>query len=245
MTKILDQLVERLKQAYGSDLLSVVLYGSAAVGDRDDRHSDFNVLALLQTIGVAQLRAAEPIFRWWRDLENPAPLLMTPEEVRSSADCFPIEFHDLAEFGRVLYGTNYLQGLVIHDHDYRAEIEHELRGKLLRLRQKAAGVMLDRPLLLRLMSDSVSTFCVLMRHALALYGEPRKAAKRDIVAQAAATFHLDPEPLVTLLDLREGRRPASDLSPTALLETYLTQIQRVIAAVNTAGQSRQEGESQP
>ncbi len=245
MATPLDDLVKRLQKAYGADLLSVVLYGSAAVGDREDRHSDFNVLAVLRSITPKELRAAEPVFRWWREAENPAPLLMTPEEIRDSADCFPIEFHDIAEFGRVLHGADFLKDLVIHDFDYRAEVEHELRGKLLRLRQKAAGVMLDRPLLLRLMTDSVSTFCVLFRHALALHGEPRQAAKRQVVAQAARRFGIDPQPFETLLDLREGRRSAGGLAATALLETYLNQIQTVIAAVNDAGRSRTQGESQP
>jgi predicted nucleotidyltransferase len=243
MDKVLGELVERMKKAFGADLLSVVLYGSASTGDRDERHSDFNILAVLRAITPRELRAAEPVFRWWHDLENPSPLLMTPEEIRESTDCFPIEFHDICEFGRVLHGEDFLKSLVIDDRDYRAEVEHELRGKLLRLRQKAAGVMLDRHLLLRLMTDSVSTFCVLFRHALALRGEPRRAQKREIVDQARAVFAIDPAPLLTLLDLRDGRGKPGEVEVARLLESYLIQIQTVVAAVNSPGHPAFEGES--
>src|SRR5690349_15843489 len=104
-------------------------------------------------------------------MKNPAPLLLSIEEIRNSADSFPIEFHDISERRQVLYGEDVLAGLVIDDAWYRAQVEHELRAKMLRLRQKAGGLLSDSELLLRLMTDSVSTFCVLFRHALRLAGE--------------------------------------------------------------------------
>ncbi len=63
-----------------------------------------------------------------------------------------------------------ISSLVVDDSFYRAQVEHDLRAKLLRLRQKASGMMSDADLLRRLLLDSVSTFCVLFRHALLLHG---------------------------------------------------------------------------
>ena len=99
----LDQLVEKLRKALGPDLVSVVLYGSAAVGDHDEKFSDYNVLCVLSQITPAQLGATETIFRWWREQGNPAPLLLTEHEVRTSTDCFAIEFQDIKEHHRILY----------------------------------------------------------------------------------------------------------------------------------------------
>ena len=191
-----------------------------------------NVLCVLSEIGTGELTRCEPIFRWWREQGNPAPLLLSRQEVIESADCFPIEYHDIQSSGRVLFGEDLFASMVIHDHDYRAQVEHEIRAKILRLRQKAAGVMQDDPLLLRLMADSVSTFCVLLRHALVIAGEARSTQKRDIVARAAAKFGLVVEPLNALLDLREGKRKARELKPVALLDQYLKELGRAAAAVN-------------
>lgn len=231
--KLLDELNEKLKKAYGDNLHSLVLYGSAAVGEHNEQFSDLNVLCVLGSITSKELSAAEPVVRWWREKENPAPLFLTEEEIRNSADCFPMEFHDIKDHGRVLHGADLISTIDIVDRDYRAQVEHELRSKLLRLRQKAAGVMLEQPLLLRLMTDSVSTFCVLFRHSLALVGEPRKAAKREILEQARARFGIDPSPFTTLLDLRDGTIKASAIdSSVILLERYMSQIQVVAAAVD-------------
>lgn len=235
MQKLLDELVEKLRKQLGDRVVSVILYGSAAEGDYQGDFSDLNVLCVVTRVTTAELRDAEPVIRWWREKDNPSPLLMAEQEMQQAADCFPIEFHDIQEQGRILYGRDVRSGIVVHDHYYRAEVEHELRAKLLRLRQKAAGVIHDRPLLLRLLADSVSTFCVLTRHALALHGEPRRTQKRDVLAQAEARFQLDATPFRQLLDLREAKLKGRDLEPVALLDSYMKQIQAVIAAVDSLG----------
>jgi predicted nucleotidyltransferase len=232
MEKILNQLVDKLTKAYGDRLVSVVLYGSAAAGDHNGRFSDINVFCVLREVTARELAASEPIFRWWRDLGNPAPLLMGENETRRSADCFPIEFHDMRDRRRVLHGTDVVAGLEIDDRYYRAIVEHELRAKLLRLRQRAAGVMFDRDLLLRMMAESISTFCVLMRHALRLAGVDAPWTRREVVARAAETFGLDGAPLRTLLDLRENAVKPRALRPETLLEQYLKEIQAVVDAVD-------------
>src|SRR5580704_4545963 len=107
----LQELVDRLKQAQGERLRSVVLYGSAAAGEHNEHFSDLNVLCVLTRITPAELADSAAIFEWWRGLGNPPPLLLTEEELRTSTDCFPIEFHDIEERRRVLFGQDLIQGL--------------------------------------------------------------------------------------------------------------------------------------
>lgn len=232
MQKLLDQLVARLTKTFGDRLVSVVLYGSAAVGDHTGRYSDINVLCVLDRITTRELADAEPIFRWWRQLDNPSPLLLTEEEVRTSTDCFPVEFHDIRDRHRILYGRDVVADLEIDYCFYRAQVEYQLRAKLLRLRQKGAGVMRDRELLVRLLAESVSTFCVLTRHALILHGVAADMRKREIIEQARQTFGLDPAPFHLLLDLREEKIKPKAVDAVALYEQYLSQLQKVVAAVD-------------
>lgn len=239
MQKLLDELVAKLRKQLGDRIVAIILYGSAAEGGYQGDFSDLNVLCVVTQVTTAELKDAEPVIRWWREKDNPSPLLMAEHEIGSSADCFPIEFHDIQEQGRVLYGKDVRPEILVHDHFYRAEVEHELRAKLLRLRQKAAGVIHDRSLLLRLLADSVSTFCVLMRHALALHGEPRKTNKREVLDQAEARFRIDATPFRQLLDLREAKVKGRDLEPVALLDSYMKQIQAVVAAVDSLGRKEQ------
>ena len=230
--KALDSLVEKLRKVFGDRLASVVLYGSAATGDHHPRFSDLNVLCVLNLIGPPELAAAGPIFRWWRELGNPAPLLLAESEVLASTDCFAIEFHDIQAHHRLLHGRDLVSTLPLDDSFYRAQVEHDLRAKLLRLRQKAAGIMHDAGLLRTLLLDSVSNFCVLFRHALALHGAPAPASKREILVAARQCFGFDAAPFERLLDVREGRLKAREADAATLFGPYLAGISAVIDAVD-------------
>jgi hypothetical protein len=232
MEQVLTQLVEKLQQAFGDRLVSVLLYGSAAAGDRQSKFSDWNILCVLTDISRNELGASEKVFRWWREQGSPSPLLLTENEVATCTDCFAIEFHDIQRHHRVLYGKDVVAAVEIDNSFYRAQVEHDLRAKLLRLRQKAAGMLSEPDQLRRLLVDSVSTFCVLFRHALVLDGVDAPSRKRDVVAAAAAHFGMDPLPCEKLLDIREERVKPREVDPVSLLDAYLQAIGVVIAAVD-------------
>lgn len=240
----LEQLVEKLRKALDGDLTSVVLYGSAAIGDSEESFSDYNVLCTLREITPKQLAATETVFRWWREQGNPSPLLLTETELRTSTDCFPIEFHDIREHNRILYGPDLVSSLDIDRTFYRAQVEHDLRARLLRLRQKASGILSDSDVLRRLLADSISTFCVLIRHALILNGDEGPRRKREVIERARERFGIDPDPFMTLLDLREERIKPKQLNPEPLLAVYMREIEKVIAAVDAldGGRAQPVGE---
>ena len=225
------ELVERLKRAQRERLLSVILYGSAAAGEHNEHFSDINVLCVLTRVTPAELADSAPIFEWWRSLGNPPPLLLSEEELRTSTDCFPVEFHDMQERRRVLFGADLIHGLVIDRTFYRAQVEMELRTKLLRLRQKATEVLANKAALLRLMIDSVPNFLVLARHALLVSGLPSGLRKREIVRHLP-DIGADGTPFDILLDLRDQNKLAGDVDPEALFASYLKQIEALVGHVD-------------
>ncbi len=231
MERVLNQLCGKLRTAFSDRLVSVVLYGSAAVGDYT-KYSDLNILCVLTRLTPVEMKEAEPIFRWWREQGNPSPVLLTEEEVRNGTDCFAIEFHDMKDRHRILAGTDVIAPLTLDDSFYRMQVEHELRAKLLRLRQKAAGLLSDKDHLRRLMVDSVSTFCVLFRHALRLHGVDADPHKRQVIARAREMFGFDAAPFEKLLDVREERAKPRDFDPVAALPAYMAGISAVVEAVD-------------
>jgi hypothetical protein len=232
MQKQLDQLVARLVKAHGADLVSVVLYGSAVTGEHDESYSDINILCVLSRVTPAELSASEPVFRWWASQGCPPPLLLSEHEVATSTDCFAIEFHDIQQQHRILHGRNVVASLVVDRSFYRAQVERELRAKLLRLRTKAAGLLSEKEPLSRLLIDSISTFCVLFRHALLLRGVEVEPKKRAIIEQARQTFGIDPSPFIQLLDVREKKTALKNLEPAPLFAGYLRELSSVVDAVD-------------
>ena len=231
MENKLTQLVEKTRAALGDRLVSVILYGSGASGEHHAKFSDLNVLCVLSRITAQELADAEPVVKWWGGEGNPSPLLLSSEEVRSSTDVFAIEFHDMLEQRRVLFGEDVIAGLQIERTFYRAQVEHDLLSKLLRLRQKAAATLADDKALLALMLDSVSTFCVLLRHALLLAGHAPGVKKREIVSHLAE-IGVDAAPFGELLDVREERKREKDVAPRELFERYLAAVDSAVKFVD-------------
>jgi predicted nucleotidyltransferase len=228
----LKELVTKLERAYHDRLISVVLYGSAASGDHHTKFSDLNVLCVLKEITPRELGEGEPILRWWREHGHPSPLLMSEEEAHNSADSFPIEFRDMKDHRKVLYGMDVVAQVKIDTKFYRAQVEHELKAKLFRLRQQGAQVLSDPAALLRLCLDSVSTFCVLARHALVVAGVDAKTQRRAVVRQLGETLRMDVSPFEILLDVREDKTGPEVGDPGELFARYLESIRRLVEFVD-------------
>jgi hypothetical protein len=238
----LKELVTKLERAFHDRLVSIVLYGSAAHAhqhaDHRGKFSDLNVLCVLKQITPQELAEGEPTLRWWTGKGHPSPLLMSEEEVHNSTDCFPIEFRDMKDRRKVLYGLDLIADVHVDTKYYRAHIEHELRSKLFRLRQQGAQRLSAPAALLNLCVDSVSTFCVLGRHALLAAGIDAKVERRAVVHQLAATIHMDVTPLEILLDLREDKAGPEAGDPGELFAKYLECIQRLVQFVDRLEEAR-------
>ena len=64
------------------------------------------MLCVLKEITPQELSDGEPVLRWWRGKGHPSPLLMSEEEAHNSADSFPIEFRDMKDHRKVLFGPD-------------------------------------------------------------------------------------------------------------------------------------------
>lgn len=235
MEQTLSDLTERLKTAFSVRLVSIVLYGSAAMDDWRQDSSDLNILCVLDRLSSRELAQSEPIFRWWRSKGNPPPLLLTEDEVRTSTDCFPIEFHDMQEHRRVLYGLDVVRDLVIDRSFYRAHVEYQLRAKQIRLRQQAAEVLSNSNQLTKLLRDSLSTFCVLGRHALLIANREPRWKKHEIIAALEPALNLRLDGANAILAMRNSGKGPEPRNTLATFQQYLAEMEALVNFVDGLG----------
>ncbi len=113
--KQLTEFARRLRQAAGENLESMILYGSAAGGEFHPEFSNLNLLCIVHDLSFSVLQAMAPAVDWWTQQKHSAPLIFTREELERSADVFAIEFLDMQQRHRLLFGEDVLRSLA-HPH---------------------------------------------------------------------------------------------------------------------------------
>jgi hypothetical protein len=228
----LKELVNRLQAAAKENLQAVALYGSAAAGEFHEGHSDLNIICQIQRAGASEMETLHGVAEWWIQKGNHPPLLFTRDELKRSADVFAIELLDMKSRHRILFGEDFLAKLEVPLSFHRLQVERELRTNWLRLRQSILAAPLTEKSHLTIMTQSLSTFCSLFRHALFALGQPLPATKRDALTGTAALTGADPSAFQALLDVREGKRAKNSIDIDASLRSYLSFVEAVTNEVD-------------
>jgi len=239
MAMTLEELVTQLRSAYGAQLSSVVLYGSAAAGEHVAKKSDYNVLVLLSRIESGALASASAVARAWNEAGNPPPMTMTDDEWRRSSDVFPMEYSDILERNRVLYGSAPFDGIRISRENLRLQLEQQVMGKLLQLRQGALVAGTDGSRQAGLIGASISTIMVLFRAVLRLAGEPVSGDGASVAQRVATLAGFNAEPFVRALRHHRGSEKLPSGEAGGVLSQYLSGVERLDAYLDTF--STQEG----
>ena len=224
-TMTLDDLVTQLRSAYGTHLSAVVLYGSGAAGEHIPKKSDYNVLVLLDQVESATLSASSAVARAWHDAGNPPPMTMTVSEWRRSSDVFPMEYADILDRHRVLHGAAPFDGIVVSKDHLRLQLEQQVLGKLLQLRQGALLAGTDGKRQLELITASLSTMMVLFRAVLRLHGDAPEADNVALARHVAALAEFDATPFVRAVQHVRGENKLSGTDAGQVLAGYLTGIE--------------------
>lgn len=230
-----EQLVEQLRAAYGADLRSVVLYGSAAAGEHIPKKSDYNILVLLDSLSTERLSAAAAVARAWSESGNPAPMTMTTREWKSSSDVFAMEYADILERHKILYGEPPFDGIKVDPRDLRLQLEHEAMGKLLKLRQGVLASGGDPRRQLELLAASLSTIMVIFRAVARLEGAV--PAKDNVaVSQTVAGYAgFDPAAFQRVVRHVRGEQTIAANEVGSIVAGYLAGMEKLVEHLDRYG----------
>ena len=231
--QLLGEFVQKLRAAAGESLTSVILYGSAAEGEFHPEYSDVNLLCVVQDTSFASLSKIATAVEWWRKKKHHPPLVVTEKELKDTADVFSIEFIDMKQRHRILFGRDVLRDLNVPMHLHRSQLEYELREKLFLLRQHMLLAGSDEKSLWEAMLNSLSSFTTLFRHALIELGEVGRKHSREAVQELASRLNFDAAAFVQLMDVRGHKSDRKQFRSTDLASRDLAAIEQVAAAVDT------------
>ncbi|HET6612626.1 MAG TPA: hypothetical protein VFG83_11580 [Kofleriaceae bacterium] len=228
---ILAELTRRLTADAGDALVSLVLYGPAASGDRHPGHNRFNVLVVVADVELSTLDKLAGALAWWKEQRQPTPRVFSPALIADSADVFPLEWLDIAQRRKVLAGSDPFADFSVDPRHLRLQCEKELREKMMRLREAYIELAGRDDAIALLVAESYSTFVALFRGALRLAGKPVPDLDADVTDAFCAHSKIDGRALKQAQRLRLGETP--DDSIEALFAAYYQTLTAAVSAVDT------------
>ena len=152
---------ESLLILHSKKLLSVAIYGSAVTSNFIPKVSDINLLCVFNELKVETLRNSLRPIKHAKKNRIVAPLFLTLEHIKSSLDTFPIEFLEIKENHRTIYGQKIFSELKIPKENLRLQCEQQLKSQIVRLRQLYLEYNGDKKLMKKAIVTSFnSTFAI-------------------------------------------------------------------------------------
>jgi len=233
--EIFPEIIEDYKGLFGDDLISIILYGSAAGKDYRPGKSDINFMVVLSEEGIEHLERAFTLVGKWRKRKVAIPLFLTEFYVESSVDVFPIEYLNFQRNHVLVYGKDILRALSFDPKLVRLQCEREIKGKLLLLREAFMETAGKGRALRDGIGQSIQAFLAIFEALLYLKEKAIPEGKREVIRLACNSFDLDAGLFEKLLDIKEQKVKPDDSESKSWFRGYLKEVRKLTKIVDTLG----------
>jgi hypothetical protein len=205
-----------LQHIFGGRLQAFVAYGEANAAPALS-------LALVTAITADDLAACAARAASWERSGCATPLLLTREEFAASLDAFPIEYGEILDTHRVIYGDDPFRGLAIRDEDARRACEVQVKSLLVHLREDYIESRGRPAAVAALVIDSAPAFAQLLRR-LARLDDVSCATNQELCAYASGRAKLDARSVGDILALAK-HASAAGVDATRIFPEYLAAVE--------------------
>ena len=228
-------LAARLKEVFGDDLSALVLYGSAATDSYRQGVSDINVLVVLENSSAAKIfklgKAAKSLLRKYRV----SPFIMTREEFTAAVDVFPLEYCDILDTHKVVYGDKEILGISVCRDNLRYELEEKLRGAVGDIRGILLAAGGNEKLLGKILLRWAGMGGVLFRGLLRLKGKSVGGLDGEaILGEVEKEYGVSLEGFANLNRLRKSKK-LKTVKASALADSLIEPLKALVRAVDAMG----------
>ncbi len=177
--KNLDNFIEELKTKLGDNLVSVIAFGSKA--NVEDAKNNLNLMIVTNTLNAENLyEISKPVQKWVK-AKNPIPVIMNKEEWYSSFDVYAIEYSDIKDNYRIIYGEDLVPSIPVNKYFLRLQCESELKSLLLKYKNNfLLNIKSDREMK-KVLDHVIKTLLVIFRAVLRLHDRPVPYRAVDII----------------------------------------------------------------
>ncbi len=213
---------------FGTALEAVILYGSAAGGEYLPGRSNINLLILLARQDTDLLKQYAALHKRWKKEQIVVPLFLTQAELRLSVELFPLEYLEIQEQHVLLAGRDPFPEIRIDGRNLRLQCEQELRGNLLRLRQRFVEGGASTEAITILLPLSLTALLPCLRGLLRAAGNPIGRSSEDVLKAVQQQWNVDCSAFQDVLSLKRGIIGPGPAEAPRLFDRYAATMQTLV-----------------
>ena len=179
---IVQELTSDYLAVFGTELKSVIMYGSAVSHEFRPGKSEVVLVFVVDNNSIPLLARCAPLHRKWSRRGVATPLFLTPAYIASSLDSYPVEFLEMQTCYRVLYGEDVLKPLQIEKKYLRLQCEREFKGIALHLRSAFLEAGVKEKRMRELLTRAMEKMLPLFKALLALGNRKIPAMSSEVVS---------------------------------------------------------------
>lgn len=226
-----EDLISVFQEHYENNLESVILYGSAASKNFNEKYSNYNLLILVKNEMETNLLSGDKQIRQWLK-KNPPPLIWDLNFFNNSIDVFPLEFIELQKHHRILFGKP-LPPFEVEPKNLRHQVEMELRGKYLQIRHHPSYLLGEARECIQFLMKTLPSMLALFKGVLYLTKKEPEENWKQRTEQLALLIDFHPEVFLNLVSIREDKLPLPRKEEVwEIMEAFLTELRHIIKLVN-------------
>jgi predicted nucleotidyltransferase len=234
VSQALDSFVASAKEAFGEDLVSLILFGSAAEG-RMRATSDVNLMIVLARFDPVKADRVREALRLAHALIRLEAMVVLESELEAAADAFAVKFADIRARHRVIAGRDVTASIAPTAAAMTARLKQILLNFILRTRERYLLVSLRDEQLAAVVVDAAGPLRAAAEIMLQLEGRPAANSKEalELLARELGGERWT-QPLAMLSSARvEGQLPPGTGGKAVLELVALAEALR--ARASTAG----------
>jgi len=222
---VITEFANKLLETFSDNVLSVLVYGSAAGINYNPGVSNINMAVIVKDLNFSLLKQSVDLVKWGHKHKMATPLFLTKEYILNALDVFPVEFSEIKEQHKLIFGDDIFSALGIPRQDVRLLCEQQVKGKLLRLRQAYLEIGSNNSGLKNILIAALNDLMPIFRQLLILKGQQVPEHKEEMLTLMSKTFALDAEPFLAVYQDKNKKVTISSKLIEVHLQNFLNQLE--------------------
>lgn len=218
---------DEITDKFQGKIHSIHVTGTALTDDFDEKRSDINSIIVLKEMDLKFLEVLAPLGKKYGKNKVGAPLIMTPEYIKTSLDVFPIEFLNFKLIHATVLGEDVFKDLTINKMNLRHQCERELKTKLIWLRQGYLSSLGDRKKLAEGFVNSISSYIPLFRGIIVLSGNEPPVKQSEVITAMGKALNINTGAFSEILKEKHDKVKLSMEKLNTIFEDYYSATEKL------------------